>query len=160
MSGDRWPDAGVSDGPVVVGPRASTMRDRRARGPRGPLSLPGPLSPERVPIDRPGRDVFDTVVEQAAARLHASLQARLPDVTIVVEEAPLLPPDWTEPIPLVTALPTDADHTQVVIFRRPLTDRAESTDEVPSLVWEALVTQLALVWDCSAADVTDPPARP
>ena len=156
MSVDRWRHAGDSPVQVVVGPRASAMRDRRARGRRGPFSLPGPLSPDRVPIDRPRRDVFDVVVEQAAARLHASLRTRLPDVTIVVEEAPLLPPDWTEPIPLVASLPTGPDHTRVVLFRRPLTDRAGGAEDVPVLVWEALVGQLALVWDCSPEQVTDP----
>lgn len=157
MSTDRWPAS--SDAPVVVGPRASAMRDRRARGPRGPLSLPGPLSPGRVPVDRSGREIFAAVVEQAVARLSVSLRTRLPDVTIVLEEAPLLPPDWSEPIPVVAALPTGTDHTQVALFRRPLTERATGADDLPGLVWEALVAQLTVIWDCTPEQVTEAPRR-
>lgn len=157
MSTDRWPSSALSDGPIVVGPRASGMRDRRARGRRGPLSLPGPLEPGRIPVDRSHRDVFDTVVEQLVDRLQVSLRTRLPDVTIAVEEAPLLPPEWSEDIPVAAALASDDDHTHVVVFRRPITARAETADDVAPLVWDALVTQLSIVWDCPPEDVTEAP---
>lgn len=157
MSEDRSPARPGLGGSTVVGPRASRMRDRRSRGLRGPFSLPGPLSPHRVPIDRARREVFDAVVAEAVGALREGLRTRLPDVTIVVEEAPLLPPDFTDPIPVVAALPRDADHTQVVVFRRPLTERAESAADLPIVVWEALVGQLALVWDCPVEEVDGPP---
>lgn len=129
------------------------MRDRRSRGPRGPLSLPGPLSPDRVPIDRTPREAFSSIVMEALDRLVVEFDQRRPGVDVAVEEAPLLPRDWQDPIPLSTLYDSADGLRHVVLFRRPISEYADDETELSQLVWDQLTRQLAVVWDCRPSEL-------
>src|SRR3954452_22665037 len=101
---------------IVSGPRPGRMRDRRGQGPRGPMALPGPLSPRSVPAHRSARASFDLLVGDVLADLDHHFVAETDDVHLVVEEAPMLPPEWTDDVPL-SVLSPGADATRVVLFR-------------------------------------------
>jgi hypothetical protein len=129
----------------VVAKRNGPARERRGRGVRGPLALPGPLSPHG-PMPRPTRrDEFDARVLSLVERLSRRWQAEWGDVEFGTEDVPQLPDDWTdEPVPfgsLVRGTPP-APH-RIVLFRRPIELRTASRLEKAALVNEVLVEHLA-----------------
>ncbi len=137
---------------VVAGPRGGTMRDRRGRGRRGPLALPGPLSPRSVPAHRTPRAEFDRVVADALVTLQPAFERETVPVEVVVEEVPILPEDWVEDVPLSLA----AEHrggARVVLFRLPLTHRSTGRDDLADLVVDHLVDRLAEVWQVPPDDL-------
>ncbi|MFT4189054.1 MAG: metallopeptidase family protein [Aeromicrobium sp.] len=139
--------------PVIVGPRPGRLRDRRGRGLRGPMALPGPLSPSSLPIHRTRREAFDRLVAEALTLLDPHFRHHGGDVEIVVEEAPLLPDGWSEPIPTWHVA---EEPVRVVLYRLPLS-RSRSADELEKAVWTALVDALAEAWHTTPADLD--PAR-
>jgi len=121
------------------------MRDRRGRGPRGPLTLPGPLTPGRPEPRASGREEFDELVLAAVDRLSDRWKDELGAIEFGTEDVPQLPPDWTEePIPfgsLKHATATTA--ARIVLFRRPIEMRAGSRRELAALVREVIVEHVA-----------------
>jgi hypothetical protein len=118
-------------------------RDRRGRGPRGPMVLPGPLS-TRCHVSTP-RDEFDDLVVELVERIASRWQVELAKVEFGTEDVPELPPDWDdEPAPLgaVTQALPDAP-ARIVVFRRPIELRAKSRIEQSALVHEVLVENVA-----------------
>lgn len=144
-------------GGAVSGPRPGRMRDRRGRGPRGPIALPGPLSPRSVPVHRPARAAFDLLVGDVLASLEPHFAVEPDHVEIVVEEAPLLPPEWTDDVPLSIVAP-DPEGARVVLFRIPIAQRCASSDDLEDLVWSVILDRLAEVWHMSPDDL-DPRRR-
>ncbi|MET0766677.1 MAG: metallopeptidase family protein [Aeromicrobium sp.] len=144
-------------GGVVSGPRPGRMRDRRGRGPRGPMALPGPLSPSSVPAHRPARESFDLLVRDIVTALDAHFAAEPDHVEIVVEEAPLLPPEWTDDVPL-SILTGGPDVQRVVLFRIPIVQRCTGREDLEDLVWTVVLDRLAEVWHMSPDDL-DPRTR-
>ncbi|MEV7395652.1 metallopeptidase family protein [Aeromicrobium sp. NPDC092404] len=144
-------------GGVVSGPRPGRMRDRRGRGPRGPMALPGPLSPRSVPVHRPARASFDLLVGDVLAALEPHFTVEPDHVEVVVEEAPLLPPEWTDDVPLSIVAP-EAEGSRVVLFRIPIAQRCTSNDDLEDLVWTVVLDRLAEVWHMSPDDL-DPRPR-
>jgi predicted Zn-dependent protease with MMP-like domain len=142
---------------VVTGPRPGRMRDRRGRGQRGPMALPGPLSPDSVPAHRPSRESFDLLVGDVLAALEAHFTVEPDQVEVVVEEAPLLPPEWTDDVPLSIVAPLPAGH-RVILFRIPITQRCLTPDDLEDLVWSVILDRLAEVWRMSPDDL-DPRPR-
>jgi hypothetical protein len=142
---------------VVSGPRPGRMRDRRGRGPRGPMALPGPLSPRSVPAHRPPRESFDLLVGDILAALEPHVDAEPDHVEIVVEEAPLLPPEWSDEVPLsiVAGLP---DGHRIMVYRIPITQRCSGREDLEDLVWTVVLDRLAEVWHLSPDDL-DPRPR-
>lgn len=129
----------------VHGPRPGAARDRRGRGPRGVMSLPGPLSPGGAPIHRTPRQAFDDLVAEILTRLHHHV-AREPDrVEVAVEEAPLLPASWDDPVPHSIVTPAPGGH-RIVLYRLPIVGRARSGTDLEELVWTVLLTRLGEVW--------------
>ncbi len=129
----------------VVDKREGSARDRRGRGLRGPMALPGPLSP-RAPAVRPSRrDEFDDLVLSLVDRLSGRWQAELGVVEFGTEDVPQLPDDWTdEPVPfgsLIRGGP--AGRHRIVLFRRPIELRAKTRLERAALVNEVLVEHIA-----------------
>ena len=137
---------------VVTGPRPGRMRDRRGRGPRGPLALPGPLSPQSVPAHVNPREDFDGLVGAILTAMAKHFDAEPDRVDVVTEEAPLLPDGWTDAVP-TSALVRGPDAARIVLYRLPLTKRCSSRQEVEDSTWQALLDRLAEVWEMSPDDI-------
>lgn len=122
-------------------PRRRT-KDRHGRGLRGPAVLPRrPGRPElRTPRERFDRLVLDVVTE-----IDERWQDRLGLVEYAVEEAPLIPDDWSPTsVPLSSLVRgTGAVPTRLVLFRRPIEHRAETRDDLEALVLTVVVEQVA-----------------
>lgn len=144
-------------GGVVSGPRPGRMRDRRGRGPRGPMALPGPLSPLSVPAHRPSRESFDLLVGEVLKALERHFVVEPDHVEVVVQEAPLLPPEWTDEVPLSIAAAT-ADGHRILLFRVPITHRCLTDRDLEDVVWSVILDRLAEVWHMSPDDL-DPRPR-
>lgn len=116
------------------------------------MALPGPLSPRSVPVHRSTRQSFDLLVGDVLASLEPHFAAEPDHVDIVVEEAPLLPPEWTDEVPLsiVVARP---DALRVVLFRLPISHRCRSKGDLEDLVWSVVLERLAEVWRMSPEDL-------
>ncbi|MBW9204877.1 metallopeptidase family protein [Mumia sp. zg.B17] len=142
--------------PPLVEPRGGSRRDRRGRGFRGPVALPGPLSPEGVPGAWDRRAQFDTAVLGAIARLRTRHSSALEQVDVAVEDVPVLPRRWREEVPLGTVV-ADRGRPRVVLFRQPVQHRATSRAELDDLVLSVLVDQLAAFWQVDPDEV-DPRA--
>ncbi|MGH3448622.1 MAG: metallopeptidase family protein [Nocardioidaceae bacterium] len=125
--------------------RPGRTRERHGRGVRGPLSLPGPLTP-RAPQARPSRrQEFDEMVVSLVDRLLVRWGAELGDVEFGTEDVPQIPHDWVdEPVPFGAlnreglGLPA-----RIVVFRRPVELRAPTRLEQVALVNEVLVEHIA-----------------
>ncbi|MBC7596278.1 MAG: metallopeptidase family protein [Kineosporiaceae bacterium] len=145
-------------GGIVSGPRPGRMRDRRGRGKRGPLSLPGPLSPSSIPAHRPPREEFDLLVGDVLTSLRSHFDIETEAVEFAVEEAPLLPEDWVEEVPLST-LVTGSAITRVVLFRLPMTHRCATELELLDLLWTTVLDRLGEIWHMSPDDLDPRPRR-
>ena len=152
-------------GGVVSGPRPGRMRDRRGRGARGPMALPGPLSPGSVPSHRTPRDQFDVLVAGVLAALEKHFAAEPDPVDVVVEEAPLLPPEWSDDVPTSTGAMVDGT-SRIVLYRLPISQRcadapgggagpraASYSRVLEDAVWQVLLDRLAEVWQVSPDDI-------
>ncbi len=133
-------------------PRGGGRRDRRGRGFRGPVALPGPLTPGGVPGGWDRRAQFDTAVLGAVARLRPRHAAALEQLDVAVEDVPVLPRRWRDDVPLGTVVP-DRDRPRVVLFRKPVEHRVESRADLDDLVLSVLVDQLATLWGCEPDDL-------
>ena len=141
---------------LVTGPRPGRMRDRRGRGPRGPIALPGPLSPRSVPAHRTTRVAFDLLVADVVAALDHHFEIESDQVDLVVEEAPLLPPEWTDEVPLSIVVPS-AGGARIVLFRMPITHRSAGREDLEDLVWSVILERLSEVWHISPDDLDPRP---
>jgi hypothetical protein len=141
-------------GGLVTGPRPGRMRDRRGRGARGPMALPGPLSPRSVPSHRTPRQQFDALVEGVLGALERHFAAEPDHVDVVVEEAPLLPPEWDDDVPTSTAS-IGAGGSRIVLYRLPIAQRAAdgSRHALEAAVWQVLLDRLAEIWHVSPEDL-------
>jgi hypothetical protein len=81
------------------------------------------------------------VVHELEERWHEELGL----VEFAVEEAPLVPDDWSAAtVPLATLVRgTGATPTRLVVFRRPIELRAETTADLSALVLTVLVEQVS-----------------
>lgn len=131
--------------PVVLGPRPGRLRDRRGRGARGPLALPGPLSPASVPLHRSPRDAFDRIVSEVLVALEPHFVRETDDVDIVVEEAPLLPQEWDDRVPS-SVVAQHLTPARLVLYRLPLSRGCTSRADLEDAIWEAVLDGLAQVW--------------
>lgn len=121
------------------------------------MALPGPLSPESVPAHRSPREAFDLLVGDILGALESHFAVESDDVEVVVEEAPLLPHEWSEDVPLsiVTVVP---DGHRIMLFRIPILQRCPTKDDLEDLVWTIVLDRLAEVWHMSPDDL-DPRPR-
>jgi predicted Zn-dependent protease with MMP-like domain len=128
------------------------MRERRGRGARGPIALPGPLSPQSVPLHRTPREGFDVLVERVLAALEKHFTAEPDPVDVVVEEAPLLPPEWDDDVPTSTAT-VSSGRSRIVLYRLPISQRCSSEAELQDAIWRVVLDRLAEVWQVSPEDL-------
>lgn len=131
---------------IIVGPRAGSMRDRRGRGRRGPLSLPGPLTPRRIPNQKTGIREFDAIVARELRLLAPRLATSSVLVQVVIEDVPNLPDVWNEPIPQTLTTPIQGG-VRLVVFRKPIMSIAKEHGlHLPSAVHFYLTQELARLW--------------
>lgn len=121
------------------------------------MALPGPLSPRSVPVHRPPRVAFDLLVGEVIAALEPHFAVEPDHVQVVVEEAPLLPMEWTDDVPLSIVTP-GTEGARVVLFRIPIAQRCASDADLEDLVWSVVLDRLAEVWHMSPDDL-DPRPR-
>ncbi len=112
---------------------------------RGRPVLPGPLTPRGVPARRSRRDRFDAIALDVVTELEQRWSDELGLVEFAVEEAPLVPDDWTAAtVPLASLVRgAGSDPARVVLFRRPIELRSESSTDLGALVFTVLVEQVA-----------------
>jgi predicted Zn-dependent protease with MMP-like domain len=134
--------AGVAGG---VGRSARGVdRDRRGRGMRGPAFGPG--GPHgRVPAHLSRRERFDRVAIEALADIEPRWTEELADLELAVEDIPVLPQTWQSPrVPLAALVGrTATTPARLVLYRRPIEHRAETTLDLEALVLTVVVEQLA-----------------
>jgi predicted Zn-dependent protease with MMP-like domain len=112
---------------------------------RGQPVLPGPLTPRGVPLALSARDRFDATVLDVVSALEERWADELDSVEFVVEETPVLPDDWAATtVPLASVVAGDGTRpTRLVLFRRPIELRSETSPELGALVLTVLVEQVA-----------------
>jgi predicted Zn-dependent protease with MMP-like domain len=132
-------------------------RDRHGRGLRGVLAPPG------VPLHRSRSQRFDELILEAVARLEPRWEAQLSGVEFAVEEIP--PPDppglGPESVSLARLDPGSPGRAggaagrppRIVVYRRPLSARADSEDELGELVFEVVVEEFARLLGIDPEDV-------
>ena len=111
----------------------------------GAPALPGPLSPASVPLHRSPRDAFDRIVSEILAALEPHFVRETDDVDIVVEEAPLLPPEWDDPVPS-SVVAQHLTPARLILYRLPLSRGCTSRADLEDAVWDAVLDGLAEVW--------------
>lgn len=139
---------------AIHGPRGNRTRDRRGRGMRGPLSLPGPLSPRGLPLDVDRRTRFGTWANDTLELLSPAIDAAALRIEVVVEDAPQLPLTWRDPVPASIVTHHEGVHT-IVLYRRPIHDRAASELETIALIQEVLTHRVAELLGVHPDDLFD-----
>lgn len=131
----------VPDGRGASGaPHPVRRRDRRGRGPRGPL-LPSTLPAHRTRAER-----FDDLVLDAVERLERRWGRYLNGTEFAVEDVPPSnPAPWESGgVPLGRCFPSQPGlPARVVIYRRPVETRATDDEDLADLVHEVVVEQVA-----------------
>lgn len=131
-------------------PAPVRRRDRRGRGPRGPLL------PASVPAHRTRAEVFDDLVLDAVEALEVRWARQLEGTEFAVEDVPPShPAPWEHGgVPLGRYFPADAGLPhRIVVYRRPVEIRAVDADDLADLVREVLVEQVAHLLGRSPQDV-------
>lgn len=148
----HWPVDGARVGSVAtvdevagVPVRRGRARERRGRGLRGPLALPGPHSPDGVPLALAPTAEFDAVVAEMVSRLERRWADELRGVEFGVEEAPWVDDDWhPDAVPLGTHVRAEGKQpSRVVVYRLPMRRRAVGRHHLRALVLDVLVHQVA-----------------
>lgn len=113
-------------------------RDRHGRGPRGPLAWP-PL-----PLMTSRSERFDELVLDAAEAVEQALGHEL-GIELAVEEVPPSDPaPWEHVVPLGRLFPAERGlPARLVLYRRPIVQRAQGPDELATLVAEVVTEQVA-----------------
>ena len=116
------------------------------------MSLPGPLSPDGVPAHRTPRQAFDDLVAEVLTGRDTHFERESDPVQVAVEEAPMLPPGWYDPVPrsIVTTAPGGF---RIVLYRLPMIGRVSSPEQLEEMVWTVLLTRLGEVWHHDPEDL-------
>lgn len=125
---------------------------------RGPALLPAFAPGDRRAPSRPtARERFDALALGIVTEIDARWQDRLGLVEYAVEDTPMLPDDWdSETVPLSSLVRgTGGDPTRLVLFRRPIEQRAPSREELEALVLTVVVEQVAELLGIDAEEVDD-----
>jgi len=117
-----------------------SRRDRHGRG------LRRPLLPFGAPGYRTRAERFDELVADAVDRLEPRWGERWGRIEFGAEDVPPSDPTpWEEGIPLGRLFPADLGQpTRVVLYRRPLEERAEPAD-LPALVRDVIAEHVGHV---------------
>ncbi|MFT4088332.1 MAG: metallopeptidase family protein [Gordonia sp. (in: high G+C Gram-positive bacteria)] len=117
--------------------------------------------PTVLPAYKSRSDLFDRAAVEAFAEIDSAWHDRLAGLDVAVDEVPrILPRDsdtvqWPDEVtadgavPLARLIPPavdargDATRAQIVLFRRPLELRAREEEELPEILREVLLQQVA-----------------
>ncbi len=135
---------------------SSRQRDRHARGLRGPLAMPNPLTGRPVRPRRPAAkaDFFVAAVQSSVATIARHCPEAVAQIRFGVEDVPYLATDWTDQVPLAAALEaTGGEWSQVVVYRRPLEHRAATRTGLQILIRRTIVEQLSALTGLSVNDI-------
>lgn len=165
--------AGHAQGPgrlcatVTIVCVTASRRHGRGREPRGPLL------PPTVPGWRTRAERFDMAVLEAYEPIEQRWKQRLSALDIAVDEIPRIaakdpdsvqwPPEVVAdgPIPLARLIPAGVDvrgnptRARILLFRKPIEQRANDSTELGDLLHEILVAQVATYLDVEPT-VIDP----
>ncbi|WP_369794751.1 metallopeptidase family protein [Cellulomonas sp. HZM] len=136
--GTGTPATGLAAASASVQP--VRRRDRRGRGPRGPLM------PSSTPAYRTRAERFDDLVLDAVERVERRWARQLEGSEFGVEDVPPSnPAPWEHGgVPLGRYFPADAGQpARVVVYRRPVEQRASDDLDLADLVREVVVEQVA-----------------
>jgi predicted Zn-dependent protease with MMP-like domain len=125
-------------------------RDRRGRGPRGPLM------PTTMPAYRTRAQRFDDLVLDAVERLERRWARQLDGTEFAVEDVPPSnPAPWERGgVPLGRYFPADAGlPARIVVYRRPVESRSSDPLDLADLVRDVVVEQVAHMLGRSPEDV-------
>jgi len=120
-------------------------RDRRGRGPRGPLA------PRSVPLSESPSQRFDGIVLDAVEHVETRWRNELKSLDFAVEEVPPVDIDYpvedeieSAGVPLARLLAAGDGHpARIVLYRRPLELRALDRDDLEDLVHDIVVEEVA-----------------
>lgn len=133
----------------------SRRRDRRGRGPRGPLI------PAGLPAYRTRSERFDDLVLSTVESLERRWATQLEGTEFAVEEVPPSDPaPWEHGgVPLGRCFAADAGMpTRIVVYRRPVETRAIDDADLADLVRDVVVEQVAQLL-ARSPDEVDPHYR-
>lgn len=118
---------------------------------RGPAVMPRrPGKAER----RTQRERFDALVLGIVTDIDERWSDRLGLVEYAVEDAPLIPDDWTGNVPLSSLVRgTGTQATRLVLFRRPIEHRCETRSDLEAMVLTVVVEQVAELLGIEAEEV-------
>lgn len=125
-------------------------RDRRGRGPRGPLL------PTTAPAYRTRAERFDDLVLDAVDELERRWSRQLEGTEFAVEDVPPSgPAPWEHGgVTLGRYFPADAGlPNRIVVYRRPLEARATDALDLADLVHDVVVEQVAHLLGRAPEDV-------
>ena len=108
-----------------------------------------------MPLTRSRAERFDDLVVEAVERLDRRWGDQLASVEFAVEQVPDPDlPGWSaDPVPLARVQPASGgEPARIVLFRRPLENRAEPA-ELPALVHDVVVEQIAELLGLSPDEV-------
>ncbi|MGB3302576.1 metallopeptidase family protein [Gordonia sp. (in: high G+C Gram-positive bacteria)] len=149
-------EAPSPSGHHLLGPPPRRLRDRRGRGIRGQL-IPASLPAYRTRADR-----FDAVVAESFTEIDARWHDHLTGLDVAVDDIPRILPRGDQPVqwpddvtadgqvPLARFIPKGVDlagnptRAQIILFRRPLELRAHDAEELPEILREVLIEQVAV----------------
>lgn len=133
------------------------MRDYHGRGLRGPVIASG--APSRsYRYTRAGR--FDYLSLALTERLATPWAQQLGEIELVIEDVPHLPLHWSAPVPLTTWIfGHHRGPSQLVLFRRPLLQRASSQAPLPYVLSTAITEQLATALGISVSEFEQGPSH-
>lgn len=139
---DDLPAAYASAWPTLpTAPAGVRRRDRRGRGVRGPL-LPPHLPGARTRAER-----FDELVLATVERLERSWAKQLAGTEFAVEDVPPSDPapwEHRRGVPMGRYFPADGPLAhRIVVYRRPIEERAADREELAEIVRTVVVEQVA-----------------
>lgn len=147
-------------------PPGRLRRERRGRG------LRGVLAPRSVPISQSRSQAFDVMVLAAVEHLRPHVGDRLDGIEFAVEEVPQLGDSSGDAVSLDDDILDDNSvplsrlyraglagiaAPVVVVYRRPLEARARHREDLPDLVHDVVVEQIARLLNVSPDDIDPPP---
>ena len=159
----------MRSGRELLTPPSRRQRNRRGRG------LRGPLMPPTLPAHKTRADRFDAAAVDAFSEIESRWHDHLVELDVAVDDIPRMLPRSDDPVqwpdevtadgqvPLARLIPAGIDTTgrptraQVILFRRPLELRAQDADDLPEILHEVLVEQVATYLGVDEETIEDGP---
>jgi predicted Zn-dependent protease with MMP-like domain len=131
-------------------PKSLALRVRRDRHGHGAR---GPVIPHSAPIHETADELFERLLTEAVSDVNIRLGRELASVEIMLEEIPNLR-DLTlaqENVPLGRV--EIANPSKVVIYQKPIQQRADTKQELDRLIRDTLAELISLIIGIRAVDI-------